>query len=76
MRRFFLILFISCILVLTSAVVFAGTTGAILGFIIAIDDSPIAQATITVVERDLQVVSNEFGMFSIQSLRPGIYTIE
>ncbi|MCK4667406.1 carboxypeptidase regulatory-like domain-containing protein, partial [Candidatus Dependentiae bacterium] len=76
MRKSFLIFFISCILVLTSSVVFAGTMGGILGFITSDDGSPVGEATITVVERGLQVVSNEFGMFSIQSLRPGIYTIE
>ncbi|MCK4667079.1 TonB-dependent receptor [Candidatus Dependentiae bacterium] len=76
MRKSFLTFFISCLLVLTSAVVFAGTSGAILGFITADDGSPVAQATIRVVERDLKVVSNEFGMFSIPSLRPGVYTVE
>ncbi|MCK4665426.1 TonB-dependent receptor [Candidatus Dependentiae bacterium] len=76
MRKSFLILFISCIFVLSSAVVFAGTMGGILGFITSDDGSPVSEATITVVERGLQVVSNEFGMFSIQSLRPGIYTLE
>ncbi|HDS09593.1 MAG TPA: TonB-dependent receptor, partial [Firmicutes bacterium] len=60
----------------TSLTVFAGTTGALLGFITEEDGSPIGEATITVIERGASVVSNEYGMFSIPSLTPGVYTVE
>ncbi|MDD3626847.1 MAG: TonB-dependent receptor [bacterium] len=75
MRKVFLTL-LTLTFLFTSLTVFAGTTGALLGFITEEDGSPVGEATIMVVERDVSVVSNEYGMFSIPSVAPGLYTVE
>lgn len=76
MKKVFLPILVSLLLVITTVFVFGGTTGAILGFVTEEDGTPVGDATVTVLENNLSVTTNEFGMFSIPSMKPGIYTVE